>query len=340
MADNDDRWRNDQDRYRYRDEDRERWRQEGGDRSYGRGSRSGDIRSGYGGYGGQGRDDDRGYIARRGFGNESAGYDRGQGRDYDYGHDLGRERDYGDSAGYGTGGSARDWRDVMGDDRGDTGGVRGYGRRRHFGGPGYGPEDRGYDPGNPGGMGRYGRYASGGYGGSEFGRGSREEHDERGFFERAGDAIASWFGDEDPGQSRDHDPRQGSWSAQHHRGRGPKGYQRSDERIREDVNDRLTDDPHVDASDIEVAVQNREVTLSGTVHSRFERRHAEDIAESVTGVVHVQNNLRVVQGGGLDQVSTTGASGATTGTFDPADEPGAGAPQSGRHRTGAMSEDR
>jgi len=79
-----------------------------------------------------------------------------------------------------------------------------------------------------------------------------------------------------------------------HRGRGPKGYQRSDERIREDVNDRLTDDPHVDASDIEVAVQNREVTLSGTVHSRFERRHAEDIAESVTGVVHVQNNLRVV----------------------------------------------
>ena len=39
-----------------------------------------------------------------------------------------------------------------------------------------------------------------------------------------------------------------------HRGRGPKGYTRSDERIREDVNDRLSDDPFVDASEIEVMV--------------------------------------------------------------------------------------
>jgi osmotically-inducible protein OsmY len=78
-----------------------------------------------------------------------------------------------------------------------------------------------------------------------------------------------------------------------HRGRGPRDYRRSDARILDDVNLRLTDDPLVDASDIEVGVQDREVTLSGHVASRFEKRRAEDIAEAVSGVSHVQNNLRV-----------------------------------------------
>ena len=80
-----------------------------------------------------------------------------------------------------------------------------------------------------------------------------------------------------------------------HRGRGPKGYTRSDDRIREEVCDRLTDDPVVDASDVEVNVSNSEVTLSGTVDSREERRRAEECAERVSGVTHVQNNLRVKQ---------------------------------------------
>jgi osmotically-inducible protein OsmY len=82
-----------------------------------------------------------------------------------------------------------------------------------------------------------------------------------------------------------------------HRGRGPKGYQRSDDRIREDVDDRLSDDPYVDASEIEVSVSNGEVTLSGTVDGREAKRRAEDIADRVSGVRHVQNNLRVQQGG-------------------------------------------
>ena len=76
-------------------------------------------------------------------------------------------------------------------------------------------------------------------------------------------------------------------------GRGPKGYRRSDERIREDVCDRLCENPYVDASDIEVVVKSGEVILSGTAHSREEKRHSEEIAESVSGVVDVQNNLRV-----------------------------------------------
>jgi osmotically-inducible protein OsmY len=82
-----------------------------------------------------------------------------------------------------------------------------------------------------------------------------------------------------------------------YRGRGPKGYARSDDRIREDVNDRLTDDGSLDATDIEVDVNDREVTLSGTVNSRFDKRRAEDLAESVSGVTHVQNNIRVRQSG-------------------------------------------
>src|SRR3954453_14579983 len=41
-----------------------------------------------------------------------------------------------------------------------------------------------------------------------------------------------------------------------YRGRGPKNYQRSDERIREDVCERLERDERVDASDLEVNVEN------------------------------------------------------------------------------------
>lgn len=78
-----------------------------------------------------------------------------------------------------------------------------------------------------------------------------------------------------------------------HRGRGPKNYVRSDDRIREDVSDRLSDDSWLDASDIEVTVAKCEVTLSGLVHTRDDKRRAEDLAERVSGVRHVQNNLRV-----------------------------------------------
>lgn len=77
------------------------------------------------------------------------------------------------------------------------------------------------------------------------------------------------------------------------RGTGPKGYQRSDERVREDVNDRLTDDDDLDATHIDVSVRACEVTLSGTVEDREDKRRAEDIAHSVSGVKNVQNNLRI-----------------------------------------------
>lgn len=78
-----------------------------------------------------------------------------------------------------------------------------------------------------------------------------------------------------------------------YRGRGPKSYVRSDERIREDVNERLTDDPELDASEIQVRVDNGEITLEGIVEDSLAKRRAEDIAYSTRGVRDVHNHLRV-----------------------------------------------
>jgi hypothetical protein len=87
-----------------------------------------------------------------------------------------------------------------------------------------------------------------------------------------------------------------------HAGRGPRGHRRSDARIFEDVCDRLTDDRHVDASDIEVEVSEGEVTLKGSVGDRGMRRRAEAIVEEVAGVRHVSNELRVRPQGTTDMV--------------------------------------
>jgi len=266
------------------------------------------------------REDD-GYIARRGFGNRSAGYDRGSRPDDDDRRRRDRalrERDYGDAAGYGTGGSALDWHDLVGDDRG--GYERpffGTGRRRD-------PDQFGQD-----------RYSRDRIGSESFGRGSRDYNEERGFLDRAGDDVRSWLGDEDAERRRDRDMRE----AGQHRGRGPKGYQRSDARILEDVNDRLTDDPHIDASEIEVRVENREVTLAGTVNSRFEKRHAEDLADSISGVTHVQNNLRIQQpaDAGIAGTMMSGAGAAGAGSRGVPESASADTAGSSRRRPGRPS---
>jgi osmotically-inducible protein OsmY len=115
--------------------------------------------------------------------------------------------------------------------------------------------------------------------------------EDRGFWDRASDEVRSWFGDEDAEQRRRMDEtRPGSYA-----GYGPRSYKRSDERIREDINDRLTDDYYLDATDIEVSVNEGVVALAGRVNSRSDKRRAEDIAESVSGVTDVANQLRVGQ---------------------------------------------
>ncbi|HET6566422.1 MAG TPA: BON domain-containing protein [Rhodothermales bacterium] len=76
-------------------------------------------------------------------------------------------------------------------------------------------------------------------------------------------------------------------------GRGPKGYQRTSEQIKAEVSERLAMHGQIDASDIEVNVENGEVTLEGTVDSRRTKRLAEDVAESVVSVKDVHNRLRI-----------------------------------------------
>ena len=91
------------------------------------------------------------------------------------------------------------------------------------------------------------------------------------------------------GYWRNYEP-QGTFS-----GRGPKDYQRSDDRVREEICDCMTDDPMLDASEITVVVDKGEVTLSGTVTSRDQKRRAEDVAERISGVKDVTNQLRVTR---------------------------------------------
>jgi osmotically-inducible protein OsmY len=78
-----------------------------------------------------------------------------------------------------------------------------------------------------------------------------------------------------------------------HRGKGPKGYRRSDDRIHEDVCERLTWAPHIDASEIAVHVKDAIVILNGTVESRPMKHAVEDLVEQVNGILEIRNELRV-----------------------------------------------
>lgn len=80
-----------------------------------------------------------------------------------------------------------------------------------------------------------------------------------------------------------------------HHGKGPVGFQRSDERIKEMVCEALTDHGDIDASHVEITVKAGEVTLAGTIDDRRMKRLAEDCVEAVAGVKDVHNQLRVVE---------------------------------------------
>jgi osmotically-inducible protein OsmY len=198
-------------------------------------------------------------------------HERGRGGPYNVPY---RSQDYNPSAPY----DALKYTDYEPDSR--TGGLYR---------PSYGTEGRHHEPYYDG---RYRRGAEG----------------ERGFWERAGDEVRSWFGDEEAERRR----RQDEQRAGQYSGRGPRGYRRSAERIREDVNERLTDDPFLDATNIEVSVDNGIVTLTGTVDNRNDKRRAEDVAESVAGVSDVLNQLRVSQANQTQTTSDQQTTGADT----------------------------
>lgn len=92
------------------------------------------------------------------------------------------------------------------------------------------------------------------------------------------------------------------------RGRGPKNYVRTDERLRDDIAERLTADPHIDASDIDITVQEGRVTLTGTVDRRQTRYRVEDLVDRCHGVREIDNRL------GIGPAQTSGSGDATNRT--------------------------
>jgi osmotically-inducible protein OsmY len=78
-----------------------------------------------------------------------------------------------------------------------------------------------------------------------------------------------------------------------HKGKGPRNYSRSDDRIHDDICERLTKHPLIDASLVEVQVLNGEVRLTGEVLDRRMKNMIEDVLDEVSGVKEINNNLRV-----------------------------------------------
>lgn len=80
-------------------------------------------------------------------------------------------------------------------------------------------------------------------------------------------------------------------------GVGPKNYKRSDERILEDIFERLTMHGQIDARYIKVNLQDGEVTLDGMVNDRRSKHLVEDVIDQVSGVKDIHNNLKVEKHG-------------------------------------------
>lgn len=238
--------------------------QRGGDQPHGafqqgRERGQGASRAGQGSFGRQGSSGQR-EESRPGW------YSRGQAGSYGGGSGGGYQGGYGGGGGYG-GSSGTNY-------TGGSGG--GYGGQGYGSGQGHGAS-QGY--GGPRG---YGGGQGSSLGASSFGgRGSFGSSSDQGFRSRD-------FGS--PGSDLASNQR-GSFA-----GRGPKGYTRTDERIREDVCDRLSLDDDIDASEVEVQVKDGEVTLEGTVATRSMKHQAEDLVEDLPGVKDVHNRLRVMKG--------------------------------------------
>lgn len=223
------------------------------------------------GYEGQGRgyreQEERGYRdrgegeLRAQFGNEDYEGQRQQGR-YDQGDRYGN---YGNRERNSSGSSRGDYEQSGSRSGRDFGQSNQGGSRGYTGGQEYnrGAEENWTDFGG-------GR----GYGGERSGERNRRE--EMGGYGESGHRENDFWSVRGP-----------------YTGHGPQGYKRSDERITEDVNERLTQHGHLDASMIQVKVKDGEVTLTGSVPDRQAKRMAEDIAESCSGVKEVQNQLRV-----------------------------------------------
>jgi len=85
---------------------------------------------------------------------------------------------------------------------------------------------------------------------------------------------------------------------------------RSDERLREEIQQRLMEHPHLELRDVSVAVNGGRVRLEGSVPERRMKHAIEDLADSVNGVARVENLMEVQR---REDAVSTFASGYTAG---------------------------
>jgi hypothetical protein len=191
---------------------------------------------------------------------------------------------------------------------GNEAGGRGGGDERHRGQEHFGR--LGYDPSqNTGGRPQWAfnaphdprRVDHGGYGthGRADPGGSTPEHTDDWSGSRGQGGYAT-HGDDPPWawdamQSPTHDSRGGQsfggWGQASSRQRGPKGYVRSDERLKDEIHERILQSD-VDASDVTIEVQDGHVTLQGTIADRLSKYQLEELVDHVIGVRDVDNRIR------------------------------------------------
>lgn len=131
---------------------------------------------------------------------------------------------------------------------------------------------------------------------------------------RIGDKVKAFFGSDRAERRLDHDRRYHRHEDDHryahrrdderrdYRGVGPRTRHDEDEELREQLCERIADDPDLDASEILVRVIDNEAILDGTVRSKRDAQRAYDIAHDIPGIVHVRDRLDVVNRRGRDRV--------------------------------------
>lgn len=106
--------------------------------------------------------------------------------------------------------------------------------------------------------------------------------------DRGGSSRTAWWT-----QGYGDNPANRDWDDVPRDRQGPRGYTRSDERIREHICERLARHHILEVSDVEVAVNEGCVTLEGTVPDRYMKHAIEDTADNCWGVKDVDNRIRV-----------------------------------------------
>jgi osmotically-inducible protein OsmY len=241
---------------------------------------------------------------------------------------------YGAGQGYGAGPS----HGHESDPRDESRGFGSYSYNRGFGEQ----DDTGYGS-EYGAFARQGHHGQEGYGQSQRGQGGQREWRTRGSAGQGYGAQGYSAGSRDyrsqgygfgsqAGLQRSEAGREG----RSYRGVGPRNYTRSDERIREDLNERLTDAHDIDASGISVEVSNGVVTLTGTVHERWMKHRAEDLADGCSGVRDVRNQLQV-QSRGTQSHGAGQQSGMSQGTHGSSGFGGSSSAYAGTGSTGTGS---